>query len=261
MSRRSEESFTTATTSGAEIWSAERCANPILTVFIEYEKLLKVLKSARHEADQRGPGSCRVRPVPVAAAPPEPRAGGVAVELGSRAFDVLMVLAEARGALVTKDEILSRVWPDTVVEENNLVVQIFALRKALGEDLDFIRTVSRGDYRFVAQSASAAEAAQLTPSSNLPMRVSGIIVREIGLETNWGYGPVPSISLDVSTAPRRWPRPLLWRVFGSGLVLVVVAAAFTWLSHSETSFPGIRSIAHCHLSLSRDVSQITPPTG
>jgi DNA-binding winged helix-turn-helix (wHTH) protein len=67
------------------------------------------------------------------------RADGVAVELGSRAFDVLMVLTEARGALVTKDEILSRVWPDTVVEENNLVVQISALRKALGEDRDFIR--------------------------------------------------------------------------------------------------------------------------
>jgi len=64
----------------------------------------------------------------------ELRADGVAVELGGRAFDVLMVLAEARGGLVTKDEILSRVWPDTVVEENNLVVQISALRKALGED-------------------------------------------------------------------------------------------------------------------------------
>ena len=48
----------------------------------------------------------------------ELRADGVAVELGSRAFDVLMVLTEARGALVTKDEIMARVWPDTVVEEN-----------------------------------------------------------------------------------------------------------------------------------------------
>jgi DNA-binding winged helix-turn-helix (wHTH) protein len=47
----------------------------------------------------------------------ELRADGIAVELGSRAFEVLMVLVEARGALVTKDEILSRVWPDTVVEE------------------------------------------------------------------------------------------------------------------------------------------------
>jgi Transcriptional regulatory protein, C terminal len=54
----------------------------------------------------------------------ELRADGVVVELGSRAFDILMVLTEARGALVTKDEIMARVWPGTVVEENNLVVQI-----------------------------------------------------------------------------------------------------------------------------------------
>jgi TolB-like protein/Flp pilus assembly protein TadD len=81
----------------------------------------------------------------------ELRADGVVVELGSRAFDILLILTEARGALVTKDEILSRVWPDTVVEENNLVVQISTLRKALGEDRDFIRTVSGRGYRFVAE--------------------------------------------------------------------------------------------------------------
>src|ERR1700674_632063 len=94
----------------------------------------------------------------------ELRADGVAVELGSRAFDVLMILTEARGGLVTKDEILSRVWPDTVVEENNLVVQISALRKALGEDRDFIRTVSGRGYRFVAEiSTSVAETDVETP--------------------------------------------------------------------------------------------------
>jgi DNA-binding winged helix-turn-helix (wHTH) protein len=81
----------------------------------------------------------------------ELRADGVVVELGSRAFDILLILTEARGDLVTKDEILGRVWPDTVVEENNLVVQISALRKALGEDRDFIRTVSGRGYRFVAE--------------------------------------------------------------------------------------------------------------
>jgi DNA-binding winged helix-turn-helix (wHTH) protein len=90
----------------------------------------------------------------------ELRADGVAVELGSRAFDILMVLTEARGALVTKDEILSRVWPDTVVEENNLVVQISALRKALGEDRDFIRTVPGRGYRFVAEISAAVAASE-----------------------------------------------------------------------------------------------------
>ena len=150
----------------------------------------------------------------------ELRAGGVAVELGSRAFDVLMVLAEARGALVTKDEILSRVWPDTVVEENNLVVQISALRKALGEDRDLIRTVSGRGYRFVAEiRTSAAEAAQSTPSSNLPTPVSGMIGRETGLENKSGLRAGSIDLINASTAPRRRPRPLLWSVFGFGLVL------------------------------------------
>ena len=123
----------------------------------------------------------------------ELRADGVAVELGSRAFDILMVLIEARGALVSKDEFLSRVWPDTVVEENNLVVQISALRKALGEDRDFIRTVSGRGYRFVAEirtsvaasdaetrvdGDAAAEVAQSAPSSNLPTAVSSLIGRK-----------------------------------------------------------------------------------
>src|SRR6202030_4389088 len=86
------------------------------------------------------------------------RADGVAVALGGRAFDVLLILTEARGALVTKDEILSRVWPDTVVEENNLVVQISTLRKALGADRDFIRTVSGRGYQVVAQTGTSVAA-------------------------------------------------------------------------------------------------------
>jgi TolB-like protein len=81
----------------------------------------------------------------------ELRADGVAIELGGRAFDTLTILIEARGALVTKDELLSRVWPHAVVEENNLVVQISALRKALGEHRDLIRTLSGRGYRFVAE--------------------------------------------------------------------------------------------------------------
>ena len=61
-------------------------------------------------------------------------ADGVPVELGTRAFDILMVLLEADGALVTHNEMQSRVWPGIVVARDNLKVQISALRKALGED-------------------------------------------------------------------------------------------------------------------------------
>jgi len=67
-------------------------------------------------------------------------ADGMPVELGTRAFDLLLVLLETDGSLVTKDELMSRVWPGIVVAEENLKVQIFALRKALGEDRELIRT-------------------------------------------------------------------------------------------------------------------------
>jgi DNA-binding winged helix-turn-helix (wHTH) protein len=77
-------------------------------------------------------------------------ADGVPVELGTRAFDLLMVLVEADGLLVTKEELLSRVWPGIVVSEHNLKVQIAALRRALGADRDFIRTEFGRGYRFIA---------------------------------------------------------------------------------------------------------------
>ena len=82
-------------------------------------------------------------------------ADGVPIELGTRAFDLLLVLLEADGSLVTKDELLSRVWPGIVVAEENLKVQISALRKALGEDRDFIRTEFGRGYRFTEAVRSA----------------------------------------------------------------------------------------------------------
>jgi DNA-binding winged helix-turn-helix (wHTH) protein len=76
-------------------------------------------------------------------------ADGVAVELGTRAFDLLLVLLQADGALVTKEELLNRVWPGIVVSQENLKVQISALRKALGADRNLIRTEFGRGYRFI----------------------------------------------------------------------------------------------------------------
>ena len=77
-------------------------------------------------------------------------ADGVPIELGTRALDLLVVLLEANGSLVSKDELFSRVWPGIVVSEANLKVQIAALRRALGDDRDFIRTEFGRGYRFTA---------------------------------------------------------------------------------------------------------------
>ena len=89
-------------------------------------------------------------------------ADGVPVELGTRAFDLLLVLLEADGLLVSKEELLSRVWPGIMVSEENLKVQVSALRKVLGADRDFIRTEFGRGYRFtgVLCSNAAADAHQ-----------------------------------------------------------------------------------------------------
>jgi DNA-binding winged helix-turn-helix (wHTH) protein len=89
-------------------------------------------------------------------------ASDVPVELGTRAFDLLLVLLEADGLLLTKEELVTRVWPDVVVSEENLKVQVSALRKALGADRDVIRTEFGRGYRFtgIVRSNVAPEARQ-----------------------------------------------------------------------------------------------------
>jgi DNA-binding winged helix-turn-helix (wHTH) protein len=88
---------------------------------------------------------------------------GQPTEVGGRAFDLLMVLISAPGTLVTKNEIMSRVWSDTVVEEANLKVQVAALRKVLSEDRDVIKTVHGRGYVFASEvTAASAEPVPLT---------------------------------------------------------------------------------------------------
>jgi len=79
--------------------------------------------------------------------------GEASVALTPKTFDVLLFLVEHEGRLLRKDDLLSAVWPDSAVEENNLTVAVSALRKALGESeaRRFIETVPKKGYRFVAQ--------------------------------------------------------------------------------------------------------------
>lgn len=77
---------------------------------------------------------------------------GSPLRIGSRALGILELLIEADGKLVAKDEILSRVWPDTIVEENNLQVHVMALRKVLGEDRGLIKTVNGRGYQLVREA-------------------------------------------------------------------------------------------------------------
>src|ERR1044072_1462552 len=78
---------------------------------------------------------------------------GKAIQVSPKVLETLIFLVEHRGSVVKKDEILSRVWPDTFVEESNLAQNIFLLRKALGEEKKehrYIITIPGVGYRFVA---------------------------------------------------------------------------------------------------------------
>ena len=101
--------------------------------------------------------------------------GDTACTLGSRAFEILMLLVERAGQTVPKPELLSAVWPGIFVAECNLRVQIAALRKALGDgrgEARYIVNVAGNGYCFVApvqrvDLAVAAPAATLRPDGRL----------------------------------------------------------------------------------------------
>jgi DNA-binding winged helix-turn-helix (wHTH) protein/cytochrome c-type biogenesis protein CcmH/NrfG len=93
--------------------------------------------------------------------------GTETVRLSPKAYDVLAVLVRQSGRLVTKDELLAHVWPESFVEEGILNVHVAALRKALGDDTRppaYIETVVRSGYRFIAAVRfDSADEKPLTP--------------------------------------------------------------------------------------------------
>ena len=79
--------------------------------------------------------------------------GNKPVHLGSRALEILIILLERAGTLVTKQELMTRVWPNLFVEPANLPVNIAVLRRALRDGRDgnrFIINIKGRGYRFVA---------------------------------------------------------------------------------------------------------------
>lgn len=145
----------------------------------------------------------------------EIRQDGAVLRVGSRALDILELLIRAEGALVPKDEIMRRVWPTSFVEENNLQVHVAALRKALGDDRDLIRTVPGRGYQLVpprpvvsdtTRSARCCGARGL--SANVPTlvgrdkEVSGIIklLGEVVEVTLVGTGGIGKTSLAIRVA-------------------------------------------------------------
>src|SRR5215213_3762055 len=89
------------------------------------------------------------------------RREGQAVALTPKVFDTLLVLLQSKGRVVGKDELMQRLWPDTLVEEGSLSQNIFLLRRALGEGTSeprYVETLPKRGYRFVADVREVAYA-------------------------------------------------------------------------------------------------------
>jgi len=125
----------------------------------------------------------------------ELRANGTSVPLGSRAFEIIQALVQSSGELVTKEDLMARVWSNAIVEDNTLQVHISAIRKALGTDRAMLRTVSGRGYRLLGswtiQQGSGSgelEAPQRQRTSdhafrtNVPVAASALIGRETAVQ-------------------------------------------------------------------------------
>src|SRR3954466_1834007 len=101
------------------------------------------------------------------------------VRLGSRAREILICLVERAGTVVSKNELIKRVWPETIVEEGTLRVHIASLRKILGEDRTqarYVENVTGHGYRFVATVTRSANAP--SPLANLSPAIPGPLSTE-----------------------------------------------------------------------------------
>ena len=106
---------------------------------------------------------------------------GCPIPLTTKVFDTLSVLLERAGRLVTKDELMQLIWPDTIVEENNLSHNISVLRRVLGEQRTgrrFVETVPRVGYRFVAHVRESGAPAATTLHLPDPPAVSAKTPRQ-----------------------------------------------------------------------------------
>ena len=137
---------------------------------------------------------------------------GEPLPLKAKAFETLLYLIENSGRVIERDELLSSLWPDTVVEENNLTQHISALRRALGEKPDqhrYIATIPGRGYKFVAEVSKQG------------VNVADVIRVDHAAET----GPRPGFG-----------RPVLFVI--SLLVLVVLGSAyFYWNRGTKKELP------------------------
>ena len=168
--------------------------------------------------------------------------------LGSRAMDILIALVERPSELVSKGELMARVWPNTCVEPANLTVHVSALRRALGDGRDgnrfFINIPGRG-YRFVAPItvSGIGEPARSHAVHNLPADVT----RLIGRDDVTTEPPLSAVSVDKGLSQ------LAELLLASSDVHKVIAGLDKAVSDSRELAEQAKAVQHNLGSLRRDL--------
>jgi predicted ATPase/DNA-binding winged helix-turn-helix (wHTH) protein len=181
----------------------------------------------------------------------EIRHDGATLHMGSRAFDILALLIHADGTLVSKDEIMRRVWPTSCVEENNLQVHVAALRKALGCDRSLIKTIPGRGYQLVRPKwppLDVHRAGRSHPWPDLPVNLSKLVGRDSAVSdiatllgevrslTLVGAGGIGKTSLAIEVAHRIGER------FRDGVCFLELAA----LSKADAVLAAVAAGADAH---------------
>jgi len=166
------------------------------------------------------------------------RRDGQAVPLGPKAVETLLVLIRNRQRVVSREEIMKAVWPDSVVEENNLDQQIAALRRALGQGQNspvYIETSPRRGYRFVPEVTEEWEKPGWATGMRLWLIVAASLILLVGagwlIRSRSGSEPAPGPSMKY----RQSVAVLGFKNLSSGAESAWLSTALTEMLRSELS--------------------------
>jgi DNA-binding winged helix-turn-helix (wHTH) protein len=114
--------------------------------------------------------------------------GSEPIHLTPKEFEILIALIEHPDRVVRKEELMSRVWPDTCVEEGNLTQNVSLLRKQLGETAEgktYIETVPKLGYRIAVPVRPMPENGSRDPASRIPPRLLWAVLLVVFLLWSW----------------------------------------------------------------------------